>query len=59
MAKLKLRAQDLRDIGYENARIIQTAMMLCGKHYKMSPKDEVLATLKALRANPNDFLQDK
>ena len=59
MAKLKLKAQDLRDIGYENARIIQTAMMLCGANYKMSPKEEVLATLKALRANPNDFLEDK
>jgi tRNA-splicing ligase RtcB (3'-phosphate/5'-hydroxy nucleic acid ligase) len=59
MAKLKLRAQDLRAIGYENARIIQTAMMLCGKYYKNATKDEVLALLASLKAKPNDFLEDK
>ncbi len=59
MAKLKLRAQDLRAIGYDNARIIQTAMMLCGKHYKNATKDEVLTILASLNAKPNDFLADK
>ncbi len=59
MSKLRLRAQELRNIGYENARIIQTAMMLCGKHLKTSPKEEVLATLTTLRSKPNDFLEDK
>jgi tRNA-splicing ligase RtcB (3'-phosphate/5'-hydroxy nucleic acid ligase) len=59
MGKLRLKAQDLRNIGYENARIIQTAMMLCGQHLKTAPKEDVLATLVALRSNPNVFLEDK
>jgi tRNA-splicing ligase RtcB (3'-phosphate/5'-hydroxy nucleic acid ligase) len=59
MSKLRLKAHDLRSIGYENARIIQTAMRLCGEHLKTSLKEDVLAALAALRANPKDFLEDK
>ncbi len=59
MGKLKLRAEDLRQIGYENARIIQTAMMLCGKHYKSSPKEEVLGLLTALLEKPSEYKADK
>jgi tRNA-splicing ligase RtcB (3'-phosphate/5'-hydroxy nucleic acid ligase) len=58
MGKLKLRAQDLRSVGYENARIIQTVMMLAGKHYKTSNKEDVLPILENVFKNPSDFLED-
>ncbi len=57
MAKLRLRAKDLRAIGYENARVIQTAMMLCGKHYKNQPQEEVLDLLAQIAAKPSAFLE--
>jgi tRNA-splicing ligase RtcB (3'-phosphate/5'-hydroxy nucleic acid ligase) len=59
MAKLRLTAKHLRDIGYENARIIQTAMMFAGKHYKDQTQEWVLALLKNVLNHPEEFLEDK
>ncbi|MEY4905852.1 MAG: hypothetical protein RLZZ292_3667, partial [Bacteroidota bacterium] len=59
MAKLRLTAKHLRDIGYENARIIQTAMMFAGKHYKNQTQEWVLELLKNVLTHPEEFLEDK
>ncbi len=59
MAKLRLTAKLLRDIGYENARIIQTAMMFAGKYYKNQTQEWVLELLKKVLENPEDFSEDK
>lgn len=59
MAKLKLKGKDLIAIGYEQGRAVGIAISIAMKHFKKSPKAEVLAQLKSVLEQPADFLEDE
>ncbi|HEX8549626.1 MAG TPA: RtcB family protein [Cytophagaceae bacterium] len=57
MGKYTIKSKDLTKIGYNNDVARSVAMSLTSKHFKHSPKDEVLRLLVELKDNPDNFLQ--
>ena len=58
MAKLKLRAKDLRAIGYPEGPVISIAMNVMEKNYKFEKEEEVMNLLKSILAAPVEFAND-
>lgn len=58
MAKLKLRGKDLIAIGFPQNKAISIAMESMQKHYKRETKERVLALLKEVLKDPQQFLND-
>ncbi|MEN0006907.1 MAG: RtcB family protein [Bacteroidota bacterium] len=58
MAKLKLRGKDLLTIGYPQGPAIGMAINMMLKHYKRTPKEDVLALLKQVLEQPDRFAAD-
>ncbi len=59
MANYKLRRKDLKKLGYPNGRATAMAINMMLKHYKRTPKEDVLELLKRVYDNPQDFLEDE
>ncbi len=57
MAKLSLTGKELRAIGYPEGPVISVAMNVMEKQYKHHSKEEVLAMLKHILAEPAMFLE--
>ena len=58
MAKLKLRAKDLRSIGYPEGPVISIAMNVMGKNYKFEKEEEVMNLLQSILATPVEYAND-
>ncbi|KOS06885.1 RNA 2',3'-cyclic phosphate--5'-hydroxyl ligase [Flavobacterium akiainvivens] len=58
MAKLKLRGNTLIDIGFPQTNAITYALETVKKHYKRETNDRVLALLKEVLADPQQFMGD-
>lgn len=57
MGKHTIKTKDLSKIGYDNDVTRSMAITIVTRHFKHSPKEEVLRLLMELKDNPNDFLQ--
>jgi tRNA-splicing ligase RtcB (3'-phosphate/5'-hydroxy nucleic acid ligase) len=58
MSKLNLQGKDLRAIGYPQGPVISLAMNIMQKNYKHHGKEEALAILKEVLANPGAYKED-
>ncbi|MFT3825809.1 MAG: RtcB family protein [Chitinophagaceae bacterium] len=58
MAKLKLKAKDIRAAGYPESPVISVAIQVMEKHYKHTKEEKVMEILKAVLASPADYLDD-
>lgn len=58
MSKLKLTGKELRAIGYPEGPVISIAMNLMQKNYKHQTKEEAMEILKAVLANPVEYMND-
>jgi tRNA-splicing ligase RtcB len=58
MAKLKLRAKDLRAIGFPTGKAMGMAINMMLKHYKRQPKEEVIELLKKVLEAPESYQAD-
>ena len=58
-SKLKLRGKDLRGIGYPQGRAVGMAINMMHKHYKKTPKTEVLALLQKVLEDPEAYIGDE
>jgi len=59
MAKLHLTGKELRAIGYPEGPVISVAMNVMEKQYKHHTKEEALAVLKNILAEPAMFIEDE
>jgi tRNA-splicing ligase RtcB len=59
MAKLQLTGKELRGIGYPEGPVISVAMNIMPKLYKQRKKEEALAALKNILAQPAMFIEDE
>jgi tRNA-splicing ligase RtcB (3'-phosphate/5'-hydroxy nucleic acid ligase) len=59
MAKLHLTGKELRAIGYPEGPVISVAMNVMEKQYKHHKKEEALAALKNILAEPAMFIEDE
>jgi len=57
--KLKIKAKELRAIGFPESPVIPVAMNVMEKHYKHHSKEEAFEILKAILALPKDFVNDE
>lgn len=57
MGKHTIKTKDLSKIGYHNDVTRSMAIAIVARHFKHSPKEEVLQLLSDLKDNPQDFLQ--
>ncbi len=55
MAKLKLRAKDLKKLGYPSGKGMAMAINMMLKHYRKNGKTQVLDILGKVRANPSEY----
>ncbi|PBQ34552.1 RNA-splicing ligase RtcB [Sphingobacteriaceae bacterium] len=55
----KLNGKDLYKIGYDKDASRSMAIMTASKHFKHSPKEEVLNQFKLVKENPEDYLADE
>lgn len=55
MAKLQLKAKEIRALGYEEGPVVSIAMQVMEKHYKHATKEVALDILKAILQSPNDY----
>ncbi len=58
MAKLKLKAKEIRAIGYPEGPVVSVAMQVMEKHYKHTKEEKAMEILKAVLASPADYLDD-
>ncbi|GAB1405315.1 RtcB family protein [Lentimicrobium sp.] len=58
MKKIKIRAGELKRIGYTNSKAITLAIQLVSNHFSRSEKVEALECLEEINASPNDFVND-
>lgn len=58
MAKLKLKAKEIRAIGYPEGPVVSVAMQVMEKYYKHTKEEKVMEILKAVLASPADYLDD-
>lgn len=58
MGNHKLRGKDLKIINYESHRAKSLAIDIMSMHYKHITKNEKLKVLKAVKANPDTYLND-
>ncbi|HEX8545775.1 MAG TPA: RtcB family protein, partial [Cytophagaceae bacterium] len=58
MKKLKIRANDLKSIGFEKDRAMIAALEVINLHYETFVKKEVLAILSKVIANPLKYKED-
>jgi tRNA-splicing ligase RtcB (3'-phosphate/5'-hydroxy nucleic acid ligase) len=56
MAKLKLRGNHLLDIGFPQNKSVSIALEEVKKYYKRETKERVLALLKEVLANPQEYM---
>jgi tRNA-splicing ligase RtcB len=59
MAKLKLRGKDLIKLGYPEGPAVGMAINMMLKHYKRTPKTEVLELLKKVLEDPDTYEEDE
>ena len=59
MAKLKLRKKELIKLGYPAGKVIGLAVNAMLRHYRKLPKEEVLALLGDVLANPEQYQDDE
>ncbi|GGH77662.1 tRNA-splicing ligase RtcB [Filimonas zeae] len=55
MAKLQLKAKEIRALGYDEGPVVSIAMQVMEKHYKHASKEVALDILKSVLQSPNDF----
>lgn len=55
MAKLQLKAKDIRALGYEEGPVVSIAMQVMEKHYKHATREVALDILKAVLQSPNTY----
>jgi len=58
MAKLKLRGNDLIQIGFPQTKALSIALAAMQKHYKRETKEKVQALLKEVLKDPQAFMGD-
>jgi tRNA-splicing ligase RtcB (3'-phosphate/5'-hydroxy nucleic acid ligase) len=58
MKRKMLSGKDLLKLGYPEGRAIGTAINTVLKHFRRSEKEEIYSMLKAVIANPKNFVQD-
>ncbi|MXN92555.1 RtcB family protein [Flavobacterium sp. Sd200] len=56
MAKLKLRGNDLTDIGFPQNKSVSIALASMQKHYKRETKEKVLLLLKEVLKDPQKYM---
>jgi len=59
MAKLKLRGNDLIQIGFPQTKALSIALAAMQKHYKRETKEKVQALLKEVLKDPQRFMGDR
>lgn len=59
MAKLKISGKELLKLGYPEGRAIGMAINVVHQHFKKEKKEKVMALLKAVLDNPEDFADDE
>ncbi len=59
MKKLKITAKALRELGYPSSPVIPVAMDVMMREYRHTPYEEVMALLKKVLDNPEDFYKDE
>lgn len=55
MAKLKLRAKQLKKIGYTDKKLIALAINVAYEHFRREPQEWVLKTLEDIKKQPSAF----
>lgn len=58
MKKTKITAKELRAMGYPESPVIPIAMEVVNKHRGHQTKEDVVADLQKVLANPGDFIND-
>lgn len=59
MSKTKINGKDLYAIGYDSDRSRTMAIIEAAKHFKHTPKEEVLKLLAQVKATPEEYLDDE
>lgn len=57
MKKLRLSGKDIRRLGVDDNETISLIKNIFQKHYKHTPKKDVLEIISSIRANPGKYLQ--
>lgn len=59
MSSNKLRGKDLSHIGYDNDASRSMAILTASKHFKHTPKEEILKILASVRQDPETYMEDE
>lgn len=59
MNKFRLKEQELRNLGYTEAKAIAAAMKVMTQHYRHLPKERRLMLLKDILVNPLVYRKDE
>ncbi|MEO0874822.1 MAG: RtcB family protein, partial [Bacteroidota bacterium] len=57
MAKLKLRGKQLKQIGYQEGKVIGLAINVAYEHFRRKPQEWVLAMLTQVLERPEEFVE--